>query len=123
MSFIQRNEVVGKVYAPGYFLAHEECERKTYTALASAGTTAGFGKYIPMGTPYPSNDNKCIGLLYEDVDVTTGDMPCSVVLSGVVYEDRLPVELDSDAKTALIAKGFKFVEDSSVTRPVEEEGN
>ena len=45
-------------------------------------------------------------------------MPGSVVLSGVVYEDRLPVKIAEGAKTALIAKGFKFIEITpAVTRP------
>ena len=117
MSFIN-NDANSKVYAPGWFLAHEECVRETREiAQSGATTTADGGKYVKMGTPYPSNDNKAIGIVYEDVDVTYGNMPGSVVTKGVVIEDRLPVELDSDAKTALIALGFTFVEESSVTRP------
>lgn len=118
MSFIERNNPQGKVYAPGYFLDHEECERKTREIPQSMATTAADGsKYVPMGTIFPSNDNKAEGIVYEDVDVTSGNMPGSVVLSGVVIEGRLPVALDSDAKTALIAKGFSFVTEASVTRP------
>jgi hypothetical protein len=44
-----------------------------------------------MGTAYPSNDANAIGLTYEDVDVTTGNMPGSVVTKGIVYEDRLAI--------------------------------
>lgn len=170
MSFIGAVEQ-GKVYAPGYFLAHEECVRKTYQmAQASATTAADGSKYVKMGTVYPSNDASAIGIVYEDVDVTSGDMPGSVVTKGVVYEDRLPEAVDtyssatvptggnpkelglyersgsagayvytlttdttaangktyysydgkkiaSAAKTALEAKGFKFVTDPTVTRP------
>lgn len=117
MSFIQAHE--GKIYQPGYFLAHEECERKTRQIAQSGATTGPEGtKYVPMGTIYPSNDNKAEGIVYEDVDVTTGDMPGSVVTKGVVIESRLPVDLDSDAKTALIAKGFTFVaDDVTIVRP------
>ena len=50
-----------------------------------------------------------IGFVYEDVDVSTGDMPCSVVVKGVVYENRLPAELTEAAKEALQAKGFVFL--------------
>lgn len=115
MSFIG-NTIKGKVYAAGYFLAHEECERKTRQATqAMAVTTDKGGKYVPMGTVYPSNDGNAEGIVYEDTDVTFGDMPCSVVLSGSVYEDRLPA-LSSEAKTALQAKGFKFVTSPSVDR-------
>jgi hypothetical protein len=120
MSFIV-NDGSSKVYAPGYFLAHEECVRVTkQIAQAGATTAANGGKYVPMGTLYTEtvdDTTDYIGFVYEDVDVTTGNMPGSVVTKGVVYEDRLPVELASAAKTALEAKGFTFVTESSVTRP------
>lgn len=91
MSFIQ-NDTSATVYAPGYFLAHEECTRETkQMAQASAVTSANGGKYIPMGTAWPSNDAYAIGIVYEDVDVTSGDMPGSVVTKGEVYEDRLAI--------------------------------
>ena len=98
----------GKCYAPGFFLAHEECERKTKEIPESlAVTTAEGAKYVPMGTIFPSNDSNAIGIVYEDVDVTNGNMPGSVVLKGVIYEDRLPA-ISENAKTALISKGFSF---------------
>lgn len=91
MSFINANQ--GKAYAPGWFLAdNEACERKTRQMAAANGVTGdNGGKYIPMGSAWPSNDGNAVGIVYEDVDVTTGDMPGSVVLSGTVYEDRLAV--------------------------------
>lgn len=117
MSFIGAVEQ-GKTYAPGFFLAHEECVRETREIPQAGATTAdNGGKYVKMGTPFPSNDNKIIGIVYEDVDVTTGNMPGSVVTKGVVYKDRLPVTLADAAKTALEAKGFVFLEEPSVTRP------
>lgn len=117
MSFIGNKED-SKVYAPGYFLAHEECVRETREmSQAAATTTAEGGKYIPMGTAYPSNDGNAIGIVYEDVDVTTGNMPGSVVTKGVIIENRLPVELDVAAKSALVELGFTFVAEPEVTRP------
>ena len=119
MSF-NKTPTTGKAYAPGYFLAKddESCVRETRTILASGGTEAGGGKYVPMGTIYPANDGTAEGILYEDVDVTTGDMPGSVVTKGIVYEDKLPVPLDTYAKTALSGKGFKFIATSpGVARP------
>ena len=117
MSFIGNAEN-GLVYEAGWFLAHQECERKTRTIPQSGATNVNGRKYVKAGTIFPSNDSNAEGIVYEDVDVTTGDMPGSVVLSGVVYEDRLPVEIAEGAKTALIAKGFKFVETTpAVTRP------
>lgn len=91
MSFIGAVEQ-GKVYAPGYFLAHEECVRETREIPQSgASTAANGGKYVAMGTAFPSNDANAIGIVYEDVDVTTGNMPGSVVTKGIIIEDRLPI--------------------------------
>lgn len=116
MSFISNGS--GKVYAPGYFLSHEECTRKTKEIPQSLATTEANGtKYVKMGTPFPSNDGNAVGIVYEDVDVTTGNMPGSVVLAGEVVESRLPVTLDASAKTALQSSGFTFVSEPSVTRP------
>lgn len=94
MSFIGATEQ-GLVYAPGYFLAHEECERKTKQIAQTGATNVNGRKYVKMGTIYPANDATAIGIVYEDVDVTTGNMPGSVVLKGVVYEDRLSEAVDT----------------------------
>ena len=91
MSFISETKK-GVCYAPGFFLAHEECERKTREIPQSmATTTEEGGKYVPMGTVFPSNDANAVGIVYEDVDVTNGNMPGSVVVKGTVYEDRLAI--------------------------------
>lgn len=116
MSFIQ-SKTDARAYLPGYFLAHEECTRKTKTIPASLGTAAGNTKFVKMGTIFPSNDANAIGIVYEDVDVTTGDMPGSVVTKGEVIESRLHTAPASAAKTALEALGFKFVAEPAVTRP------
>lgn len=117
MSF--NSSTTGKVYAPGWFLAdNEDCERKTREIKQAGATMAdNGGKYVPMGTIYPSNDANAEGIVYEDVDVTTGNMPGSVVLRGTVYTDRLPTAPAAAAKTALEGKGFKFVTEPTVTRP------
>ena len=97
MSFTQ-NDSTSRVYAPGYFLASEICERKTRTISATAAsvkTASNGGKYVPGGSVYPNNDSTAEGIVYEDVDVTTGDMPGSVVLKGTVYENRLSEAVDT----------------------------
>jgi len=83
----------GQVYSAGWFLANnEDCTRETKQIAQSGAVTVEDGtKYVPMGTAYPSNDSNAIGLTYEDMDVTTGDMPGSVVTKGTVYEDRLAI--------------------------------
>lgn len=123
MSFIKRNATSGKVYAPGYFLAdNENVTLLTFEADASnaQAVTAGEGKYIPMGTIWPANGATAKGIVYEDVDVSEGNMPGSLVTCGVVYENRLPDTLNSNAKTALAALGFVFLTEGSVTRPTYE---
>lgn len=93
MSFI--NSKTHPSYAPGWFLADDEnCTRVTREVAqnsALAKQTEDGGVYVPMGTAYPSNDANAIGILFEDCDVSTGDMPGSVVTHGVVYENRLAI--------------------------------
>ena len=96
MSFIGEG-TKGSTYNPGYFLAHNDegitRETKEFAQNSALVVTDTTGmKHIPMGTAYPSNDGNAIGIAYEDVDVTTGNMPGSVVTaSAEVYEDRLAI--------------------------------
>lgn len=86
MSFIQSNTSRG--FSAGFFLADEECLRETMTIPANhsqAVTLADGSKIVPAGALITGK-----GLVYEDVEVTKGDMPGSVVTAGVVYTDRLP---------------------------------
>ena len=116
MSFIKESK--GKTYAPGFFLAHEECERETREIPQSMATTEGETKYVKMGTPFPSNDGNIKGFVYEDVDVTTGNMPGSVVTAGKVVESRIPVQLTTTARTAIAGLNIELVSsDPTVTRP------
>lgn len=112
MSF--SNVTEGKIFAPGYFLASEKCERFTRQMTESL---ANEDKVVPMGTVYPANDGTAEGIVYEDIDVSTGDMPGSVVTKGTVYTNRLPVEINSAAQSALEAKGFQFLEEPKIVRP------
>lgn len=107
----------GKTYAPGLFLAHEECIRETREIPQSMATTEGATKYVKMGSPYPSNDGNIEGLVYEDVDVTNGNAPGSVVTKGVILSSILPVGLTSTAKTKLENLDFIIKNIPSVTRP------
>ena len=94
MSFIQGKN--GATYAPGYFLAFNDegvvRETKEFAQNSALVVTEGETKHIPMGTAYPTNDGNAIGIAYEDVDVTSGNMPGSVVTgNATVYEDRLAI--------------------------------
>lgn len=86
MSFIQSTTSRG--FSAGFFLADENCLRETMTIPANhsqAVTLADGSKIVPAGALITGK-----GLVYEDVEVTKGDMPGSVVTAGVVYTDRLP---------------------------------
>lgn len=119
MSFIKRDETTGTTYAPGWFLANDEhCTRVTKTIKAddaSVQTAANGGKYVPMGATLKDGET-VVGVVFEDVDVTYGDMPGSVVTAGTIIKDRLFTQDDAEAlKTA----GFTVVDEPTSTRPDE----
>lgn len=117
MSFNESKQ--GIRYMPGYFLASEECTRETVTILpthAQVVTMADGSKYVPAGAVVPSNDGNAKGILYEDVDVSTGAMPGSLVTKGIVYEDRLPAAIESAAEAVLTGIVVKTTS-PAMTRP------
>lgn len=106
MSFIM-NGRQSTVYAPGWFLVNnEDCSRFTRTIPQSLATTNADGtKYVKMGTVFPANGATATGIIYEDVDVTSGNMPGSVVTKGEVYEDRLPEAVDTYSSATVPSGG------------------
>ena len=86
----------GYGWAAGHFLANdEECVRVTMTIPADhtqAVTRDDGRKVVPAGAVI-AKDNTNVGVLYEDIDVTNGAEPGSVVINGVVYADRLPAAI------------------------------
>lgn len=46
-------------------------------------------KIFKAGTPYPSNDNKCLGYLLHDVDITQGDAPGTYIYEGSIDNKKL----------------------------------
>ena len=119
MSFNQNKTGTG--YAPGWFLAEAECLRETREIAQNHAqvVTVGTAKHVPMGAFWPANNSSTVkGIVYEDVDVTTGNMPGSVVTRGVVYLDRLPASPESGVQSALEGLGFKFYSTApAATRP------
>ena len=118
MSFIGAVKM-GLGYKPGYFLAHEDCKRETVQVAQNHPqviTLENGAKYVPAGAIVPSNDGNAKGILYEDVDVSEGAMPGSLVVEGVVYEDKLPAAIAGAAKTAMT--GIKVIAaEPAITRP------
>lgn len=118
MSFIEKTS--GKGWEAGYFLVDDEkCTRVTAQIAANHAavvTRADGTKYVPAGAIIPSNDGNAVGILYENVDVTTGAMPGSIITAGVVYKDRLPAAPESSAVSALTGIQFDTYE-PTITRP------
>lgn len=116
MSFIQ-NEPLKPSYQPGWFLADDEnCTRITMTIPAESDhviVNEDGTKYVPMGTVFAA------GILYEDVDVSTGDMPGSLVIAAKVYEDRLVGDTEDLTNTDIILVGDAPV----VIRPTAKESD
>lgn len=117
MSFNQNTN--GRGYAPGYFLASADCDRETCQVDATHSqvvTLANGCKIVPAGAVVPSNDGYAKGILFEDVEVTTGPMPGSLVTRGVVYEDKLPAAIESTAEAVL--PGIRVITTSpAIVRP------
>ncbi len=117
MSFI--NHRSGAAFGAGYFLVDDEnCTRETMTVAANHGqkVTINGRVIVPMGAVIPANGATAKGILYEDIDVTDGAAPGSVVTEGTIYADRLPAALESAAASALTR--IKVVATSpAVTRP------
>lgn len=100
----------GTIFEAGFFLADDEqCLRETADISAShlQKVTRNGRVIVPAGAIVPANGSSAKGVLYEDIDVTDGAAPGSIVTKGKIYEDKLPAAPVSDAKTAL--KGILFV--------------
>ena len=63
-------------------------------------------KIIKAGTFYPSNDAKAVGVVFNDYDVTDGDVNGAVIIHGFVAVDKLPEAPSSAAMTALTQISF-----------------
>lgn len=90
------------------FLKSAHFQAFTFTVPESLGIVEGTKKVVKAGTIFPANDATAKGVVYQDVDVTYGDQPASVIVEGYILPDRLPVKPEEAAVTAL--KEIKFVE-------------
>lgn len=62
-------------------------------------------KIVKAGTVY-KKEEKAIGLVFADVDVTNGSQPAAIMVEGYVIESRLPAVVEESDKTAM--SGIKF---------------
>lgn len=61
------------------------------------------GSVVKAGTPFPSNDNKCVGYLLHDVDTTQGDAAGTYVFAGSLDESVINangINVTAEAKAA-----------------------
>lgn len=108
----------GTTFEAGFFLVDDEqCLRETATIASnhSQAVTRNGRTIVPAGAVIPANGATAKGILYEDIDVTDGAAPGSIVTKGVIYSDRLPADLDSDAASALT--GITTKTSTNVVRP------
>lgn len=91
------------------FLASAKFTAFTYQISEDMGMEDGCKKIVPAGTVYPSNDGDAIGVLLKDVDVTDGDREGSVIVEGILLEDRLPEAITPEALAVLKKISIKEV--------------
>ncbi len=113
------SSLTGTTFEAGFFLVDDEaCLRETTMVGANHAqkVTRNGRSIVPAGAVIPANGSTAKGILYEDIDVTDGDAMGSIVTRGVIYGDRLPAALESDAATALT--GIKVITNApTVFRP------
>lgn len=115
MSFI--SETKGRISAQ-FLESQIGLVPKTRQMKQIGATDVDGEKYVLGGTIYPANDGTAEGIVFEDVCVTSGDMPGSVVVAGRVYTDRLLQTPTAEAKAAMEAGGIVFIPTApAVTRP------
>lgn len=71
---------------------------------------------IKAGTIYPSNDNKAIGVVLQDYDVTESDASMAIVLHGFIREDCLPIQ-PSDAALKNLRMIYFLKKDMTILQP------
>lgn len=73
---------------------------------------------IKAGTIYPSNDDKAIGVVLQDYDVTESDVSMAIVLHGFIRLDRLSIPPSKEALKNLRMIYF-LKKDMSILQPTD----
>lgn len=94
--------------SPNWLASEIGLTPKTQEMPQSIGVLENDKRIVPNGTIFPANDATAIGIVYTDVDVTSGNKPGAVVIAGRVWKERLPVAPSTAAIDALEAQGLYF---------------
>lgn len=94
---------------PNFLASEIGIRTKTRQIPQSMGTAVDCDKVAKAGTVFPSNDGSAQGILFEDVHVTSGDMPGAVMTAGEVYVDQLPASPSAEAQAAMEKTGLVFL--------------
>lgn len=99
IAFNQHSYMSGKgiLAIPDHYVAIAQ----TIAKGSPLAATVGSKKIVKAGTIYPSNDNKAIGVIMNDYDVTDGDAVVAVIIHGFIQTSKLPAPPEAAAKTAL----------------------
>lgn len=94
--------------------------RKATKATEAGGMVVKEGDrfIIKAGTIYPSNDNKAIGVVLQDYDVTESDASMAIVLHGFIRADRLPTQ-PSDAALKNLRMIYFLKNDMTILQPAD----
>lgn len=92
--------------------------RKATKATEAGGMVAKEGDrfIIKAGTIYPSNDDKAIGVVLQDYDVTESDASMAIVLHGFIRADRLHTP-PSDAALKNLRMIYFLKNDMTILQP------
>lgn len=90
-------------------------------AKSTAGAVMENGrKILKAGMVYPLNDATAKGIIFQDVDVTDGDRPGSLMVAGHYYDDKLVAPTNVNAKPVFQAQGlFMDAKAPTVTVPLD----
>lgn len=85
---------------------------KTAEIPQTMGKADGTKVIVPAGTVFPADDATAKGIIFHDVDVTSGNVAGSIMVAGRVLTERLSIT--ATAQKALT--DIRFVAANEVTR-------
>lgn len=77
------------------------CVAHTFAKDDESATLVDGRKIIKAGTIYPKNDATAVGVVFNDYDVTDGDVSGAILIFGFVKTSALPAEPSVTAKPVL----------------------